>query len=47
MGPKPKQTSSDIVNFLKTQKGVTFSQISEADARKYLHDKNNFFRTAS
>lgn len=44
---KPKKTSSELVDMMKVEKGITFSAISEKDAEEYLAQKNNYLRTAS
>lgn len=44
---KPKKTPAELVVKLKEEKGVTFNIISEAEAEKYLVNKNNYLRTAS
>lgn len=44
---KPKLTSSQLVNKLRDEKGVTFNYISEQEAEEFLRDRNNYMRTAS
>lgn len=44
---KPKLTSSQLIQKMKTDKGITFNLVSEAKALKYLFNENNYLRTAS
>ena len=44
---KPKLTSSQLVQKMKADKGITFNLVSEANAQKYLFNENNYLRTAS
>lgn len=44
---KPKLTSNQLVSKLKNDKGVTFKYVDEQYAEKFLHDRNNYMRTAS
>lgn len=44
---KPKLTSSQLIQKMKTDKGITFNLVSEAKAQKYLFNENNYLRTAS
>ena len=44
---KPKHSASDLVCKMRDEKGVTFSQITEKEAERYLSDINNFLRIAS
>ena len=44
---KPKLTSDQLVSKLKNEKGVTFRYEDEKSAERFLHDKNNYMRTAS
>lgn len=44
---KPKLTSNQLVSKLKNDKGVTFRYEDEQSAEKFLHDRNNYMRTAS
>ena len=44
---KPFQTAAQLIQKMKTEKGITFRHISEAEAERYLLDINNYLRTAS
>lgn len=44
---KPKLTSSQLVQKMKTDKGITFNLFSETRAKKYLFNENNYLRTAA
>lgn len=44
---KPKLTSSQLVQKMKTDKGITFNFFSETRAKKYLFNENNYLRTAA
>ncbi|MBP3772947.1 MAG: Abi family protein [Treponema sp.] len=44
---KPKLTSFQLVQKMKTDKGITFNLVSEANAQKYLFNENNYLRTAA
>ncbi len=44
---KPKLLSSEIIDKIKNEKGITFNYISEEDAADFLKEKNNYFRLAS
>ena len=44
---KPKLTSNQLVNKLKNEKGVTFRYEDEKSAEEFLHDRNNYMRTAA
>lgn len=44
---KPKKTSTEIINMLENEKGITFNFMSTSDAANYLSNRNNYLRTAS
>ena len=44
---KPKKSAHELIEMLRDQKGVLFSEMSEADAETFLSTKNNYLRTAS
>lgn len=44
---KPKMTSSQLVQKMKSVKGISFKYISETKAQNYLYSNNNYLRTAS
>lgn len=44
---KPKLTSSQLIQKMKNDKGISFNLVSEAKAQKYLFNENNYLRTAS
>lgn len=44
---KPVLTSSQLIQKMKEEKGITFCIVSEKQAEKYLFNVNNFLRTAS
>lgn len=44
---KPILTSTQLVSKMKEEKGISFSLVSELEAKEYLFNVNNFLRTAS
>lgn len=44
---KPKYTSSELVQKMKNEKGITFKYVSEDSAAYYLDNVNNYLRTAA
>lgn len=44
---KPKQTSHQLIEKMKTEKGIQFIHTSEFDSEFYLSNVNNYLRTAS
>ena len=44
---KPVLTSSQLIQKMKDEKGITFSLVSEKEAEEYFFNVNNFLRTAS
>lgn len=44
---KPKQTAQQLVEKMKTKKGISFKYTSEIEAETYLVNVNNYLRTAA
>ena len=44
---KPKLSPEEIIEKLKTEKGVTIKNITEREAIEYLRYNNNYYRLAS
>ncbi len=45
--PKPKLSSNNLVEKMKTEKGITFNYITPNKAENYLLNVNNYLRTSS
>ena len=43
---KPLLTIDELIEHMKT-KGITFSIVSESDAKKFLHENNYYMKLAS
>lgn len=44
---KPKKNPKELVQMLKSEKGITFNYITEKEAILFLSERNNYFRVAS
>lgn len=44
---KPKRTSEELVSMMRDEKGIRFERMPEAEAVRYLKDRNNYLRTAA
>jgi hypothetical protein len=44
---KPKLSAEQLVDKMKSEKGITFQYISEQEAVEFLQRKNNYFRLAA
>ena len=44
---KPKRSSHELVEMLRDEKGIRFERMNEAEAERYLTERNNYLRTAS
>ena len=44
---KPKLTPEQLVKKMETEKGITFTAMSEEDAISFLTEKNNYYRLSS
>lgn len=44
---KPMRSPAELVTMLKDDKGITFNYMDTTEAETYLHERNNYLRTAS